>query len=176
MKIHYILIIFIVAIPFSANCISENKQDQTILDNRAIIEKLTEFWASGNLDMIDDLFTEECAYEDVPDQGFYHGREEIKSFLGEMYGWSPDLKVRYTSTLYQGDWAAAEWIWNGTQTGDIMGLMEATDKEYSVRGTTIFQFEDGKIKRLSDYYNAGRLLHQLGVKFVLPSGEVMEVP
>ena len=92
-----------------------------------------------------------------------------------MFEWSPDLKVEYTNTFYRDDWAAVEWIWSGTQTGDIRGLMKATGKEYSIRGTTIFEFEKGKIKRLSDYYNSGHFLYQLGVKLVFPSGKIIEM-
>jgi hypothetical protein len=53
-------------------------------------------------------------------------------------------------------------------------LIEATGRQYSIRGTTIFKFENNKIKRLSDYYNAGRFLYQLGVQFVFPSGDTIK--
>jgi steroid delta-isomerase-like uncharacterized protein len=176
MKIYNPLIFILLS--FSGLLLNCNSyaQDQIHNNTETIVKKFIEFANSGNLNMIDELFTENCIYEDVPDQMSYYGIDEVKSFLGELYEWSPDLKVEYTSTFYKDDWAAAEWIWSGTQTGEIKGLIEATGRQYSIRGTTIFQFKNGKIKRLSDYYNAGRFLYQLGVKFVFPSGDTIKSP
>jgi steroid delta-isomerase-like uncharacterized protein len=151
-------------------------QEHVDFEADEIMKSLIELWASKNPQIIDDLFIEECVYEDVPDQASYHGKEEVKAFLAELFTWSPDLKVEYTATFFKDDWAAVEWRWDGTQTGDIRGLMEATGRPYSLRGASVLEIEDGKIKRISDYYNAGRLLYQLGIKFVLPSGEVLESP
>lgn len=151
-------------------------QETDNVDADEIINGLIEMWTSKNTEIIDDLFIDECLYEDVPDQASYHGRAEVKAFLGELFNWTPDLKVEYTATLFKDDWAAVEWTWSGTQTGDIRGLMDATGRPYSLRGASVLELEDGKIKRISDYYNAGRLLYQLGTKFMLPSGEVLESP
>jgi steroid delta-isomerase-like uncharacterized protein len=170
----FIIVCSIAVISFSFNC-SKANQEQVNNEAEDIIDNLTEFWLSGNLDIIDDLFTEDCVYEDVPDEVSYRGRDEVRAFLGELFEWSPDLKVEYTNKFCGGDWAVVEWIWSGTQTGEIKGLIEATGKAYSIRGTSVLEFEKGKIKRLSDYYDVGRFLYQLGVKFVFPSGEVIEI-
>jgi steroid delta-isomerase-like uncharacterized protein len=91
-----------------------------------------------------------------------------------LFIYSPDTNVEVKATFFGKDWAIVEWIWSGTQTGDIEGVMEATGNKFSVRGTSVFEVQEGMIKRQSDYYNAGRFLYQLGVKFVFPSGNIME--
>jgi steroid delta-isomerase-like uncharacterized protein len=170
-----VFLISIFIISFISSC-STNSNEQKYQDSKILIEKLTKFWDSGDLEMIDELFVDECVYEDVPDQTSYQGKDEVKGFLGELFEWSSDLKISYTNKYYGDDWAIVEWIWSGTQTGDIRGLIKSTGKEYSIRGTTIIELKRGKIKRLSDYYNSGRFLYQLGVKFVFPSGEILEMP
>ena len=84
------------------------------------------------------------------------------------------MTVEPKEKFFGKDWAIVEWIWSGTQTGDIEGVIEATGKKFSIRGVSVLEFQDGLIKRHSDYYNAGRLLYQLGVKFVFPSGKIIE--
>ena len=46
--------------------------------------------------------------------------------------------------------------------------MPASGNSFSIRGVTIYQFEDGMIKKSSDYYDAGGFLYQLGVGFEFP--------
>ena len=58
------------------------------------------------------------------------------------------------------EWAAAEWLFSGTDTGGVAGT--PTGKRFEVRGATIFELEDGKARRNTDYYNASTVLEQLG--------------
>jgi steroid delta-isomerase-like uncharacterized protein len=39
----------------------------------------------------------------------------------------------------------------------------ATGKQFSVRGVSILELEDGKIRRCSDYWDMAEFLKQLGV-------------
>ena len=59
-------------------------------------------------------------------------------------------------------WAAGEWTLSGTQRGDMPGI-PATGKQFSVRGVSILELEDGKIRRCSDYWDMAEFLKQLGV-------------
>jgi hypothetical protein len=43
----------------------------------------------------------------------------------------------------------------------------------ATRGSSVVEFENGKIKRVSDYYNAASFMYQIGVKFEFPSGAVI---
>jgi steroid delta-isomerase-like uncharacterized protein len=150
------------------------KPEKISLVGEQLIKDWVEMWNAQDLEKVDLICADDCVYEDVPGLERYEGKEEIKASVGEEFVSSPDLKVVLTSSIVTNDRAALEWIWSGTQTGDIEGLIEATGKTYSVRGTSIMEFQNGKIKRISDYYDAGGLLYQLGVKFMFPSGKVLE--
>lgn len=72
-----------------------------------------------------------------------------------------------TSGFVAGTWAGGEWIMRGTHTGDLPGL-PATGKGVSVRGSSIIELQDGKIRRCSDYWDMATLLRQIGL---MPTAE-----
>ncbi|MFC2085149.1 nuclear transport factor 2 family protein [Bacteroidota bacterium] len=125
--------------------------------------------------MIDTLFTDDGVYEDVHDDRVYKGKEEIKKYLSTMFTYAPDTKIEWGKTYKSDNWAVAEWTWKDTQTGDIEGLIEATGKPFTIKGITVYEFKDGKIKRNTDYYNPGGFLYQLGIKFIFPSGKIIHL-
>jgi predicted ester cyclase len=50
---------------------------------------------------------------------------------------------------------------SGTHKGDLPGI-QATGKRFSlVRGSTILELEDGKIRRESDYWDTATLMKQV---------------
>jgi steroid delta-isomerase-like uncharacterized protein len=71
-----------------------------------------------------------------------------------------------TSRLATGRQGGAEWVMRGTHRGDMPGL-PATGKQVDLRGASIFDLADGKIRRCSDYWNVATFLKQLGL---MPAG------
>ena len=49
---------------------------------------------------------------------------------------------------------------SGTHKGDLPGL-PATGKPFSLRGASIYELHDGKIKRNSDYWDMVTFLKQI---------------
>jgi steroid delta-isomerase-like uncharacterized protein len=135
-----------------------------------LIRSATEVWATKDLTQIDILYAEDAVFEDVPDGTTYRGHEEIKTSLADDFSAVPDVKVEIVSLFVSGSRGALEWIWSGTQTEDYPGLLPATGRAFSVRGVSLFEFENGKIKRHLDYYDAAGFLHQLGVEWQFPEG------
>lgn len=133
-----------------------------------LIRDWVNVWNSKDLGQIDILYAEDGVYEDIPGGDSYHGAEAIGASWSEDVTCAPDIKVEIVSVFACGTRGVLEWVWSGTQMGDIPGLIRATGRPFSVRGVTIFEFEDGRIKRNSDYYDAARFLHQLGVQFQFP--------
>lgn len=127
-----------------------------------------DFWAQKDLDQLEVFYAADAIYEDVPAGTSYVGIDNIKQSLGEDIAYAPDVMVEVVSSFVSGDRGVMEWVWSGTQTGDIPGLLPATGKAFSVRGVSTFTFADGKIKKQSDYYDGGGFLYQLGVELKFP--------
>jgi steroid delta-isomerase-like uncharacterized protein len=140
--------------------------DDVALENQ--VRAVVNVWNSQDLDQIDGIYTPDGVYEDVAFQIEGHGREEIKALLLECFTWAPDIKVEVKSVFVSGSKGFSTWVWSGTQTGEIPGLIEATGKPFSVRGASIYEFENGMIKKDSYYYDRARFLAQLGVEFEFP--------
>jgi steroid delta-isomerase-like uncharacterized protein len=128
-------------------------------------------WSSRDLEAIDLLYTNDAVYEDVPDGISFQGRDEIKASYEEDLSWASDFNCEIISLFVSGDRGVLEWVWSGTQTGDVPGLLPATGRSFSVRGATLFTFDNGKIKRQSNYFDAAGFLIQLGVELGLPNQE-----
>jgi steroid delta-isomerase-like uncharacterized protein len=143
---------------------SHSTEEQLILD-------FVDFWQLKDVDQLDHLYTKDAIYEDVPDDTAYKGIAAIKQSLSEDITYSPDVKVEVVSILVSENRGVLEWVWSGTQVGDISGFIEATGKTFSIRGVSVFEFENDKIKKQSDYYDAATFLYQLGVKFIFPTTE-----
>jgi steroid delta-isomerase-like uncharacterized protein len=167
-----VFILIIVSILFLSSC-SYQSSDRNSSVGEQLVHGYVKMWNSRDLSMVDEIFTDGCVFEDVAALEKYSGIDELKASLKEDFAWCSDLKMELTSSLVTEDGAAIEWIWSGRQTGDIEGLIDSTGKVFSIRGNSIMEFENGKIKRNSDYYDAGGFLYQLGVKFVFPSDKVV---
>ena len=126
-------------------------------------------WNSHDVEKIASFFTDDCVYEDVAVGAVNRGKEQVKAFVSGTFTAFPDFKLERTSSFVAGDWRGAEWIMSGTQTGDIPGL-PATGKSFSIRGASITELQEGKIRRNSDYWNLASWLQQLGLMPGAPSG------
>lgn len=136
-----------------------------------LINSWVNFWNEKDTDQINHLYADNAVFEDVAEGATYEGLSAIKQCLIDDISFAPDIKVEIISILVSENQGVLEWRWSGTQTGDISGLMPATDKKFSIRGITLFEFRNNKIVKQSDYYNAATFLYQLGVKFEFPNKE-----
>ena len=49
-----------------------------------------------------------------------------------------------------------------------MSPIPATGNRFSVRGASVIELEDGRIRRNSDYYDGATFLRQIGAEIRLP--------
>lgn len=132
-----------------------------------LIRELYEVWNTKAVERVEEHFTEDAVYEDVAGGLVSRGWEEIKAMIAEVQRWSPDFHVEMTSVFVAGDRAVTEWRMTGTHQGDLEGL-PATGKGFSLRGVSLLQFEEGKVKRVTDYYDMSTFLRQLGATIQSP--------
>jgi steroid delta-isomerase-like uncharacterized protein len=146
-------------------------QDSATTAGEELMLGWVDLWGSRDLSQVDKLYAEDAVSEDVAEGVEYRGRDEIKRSLADDLSAVPDVNVEIVSLFATESRGAVEWIWSGTHTEDYPGLISATGKSFSVRGVSLFEFENGKIKRQLDYYDAAGFLNQLGVEFLFPEGQ-----
>jgi steroid delta-isomerase-like uncharacterized protein len=126
-----------------------------------ITEAWTAAWNSHDSAQVAALFTPDGVYEDLAFGLIAHGTDEITRFADGFFTAAPDLHIDLVAGFGNDDWAAAEWVFSGTDTGGVAGT--PTGKRFEVRGATIFALQDGKATRNTDFYNASTVLEQLGL-------------
>lgn len=92
----------------------------------------------------------------------HRGIAEIKAWATGIFAAFPEFKLEIKSLVIAGDWVGAEWVETGTHTG-AMGPNAPTGKNFSVRGASILQVHEGKIKRQTLYWASATFLRQVGL-------------
>jgi steroid delta-isomerase-like uncharacterized protein len=122
-------------------------------------------WNSHDTEKIVSFYTDDIVYEDVALGQIKRGKEELRALDNYYFAAFPDVNFEVKSSFISGDWSASEWVMSGTHKGDMPGL-PATGKRFSIRGTSVAELKEGKIKRISHYYNWMDFLQQIGIKLI----------
>jgi steroid delta-isomerase-like uncharacterized protein len=126
----------------------------------SIAQAWTDAWNSHDSAQVASLFTPDGMYEDLAFGLTAHGADGITKFADGFFKAAPDLHIKLVAGFGTETWAAAEWVFSGTDTGGVAGA--PTGKRFEVRGATIFALKNGRAVRDTDYYNASTVLAQLG--------------
>lgn len=131
-------------------------------DFEGFVQAYAAAWSTQNVERILSFFTEDCVYEDVALDAVNTGKQELEAFLRATFAAIPDFRIEPKAAFAAGTQVANEWVMSGTQTGPFPGI-PATNKWFSVRGASIMEVEQGRIRRNTDYWNLATLLQQVGV-------------
>lgn len=133
---------------------------KTVENNREIAKSVFEqILGQGKVELFDILYS-----QDFVNHGLFQNssvKDEIEGTNG-FRQLAPDLKVKVTQTIAEGEFVALTYLASGTNTGAAMGY-PATGKSFVLRGMSIFRIRDGKIRdewSMLDQYQA---LEQLGL-------------
>jgi steroid delta-isomerase-like uncharacterized protein len=136
--------------------------------SQGFVKEYAAAWSTQNVEVILSFFTEDCVYEDVALGAVNTGKQELEAFLRATFAAISDLRIEPKTAFFAGGQAANEWVMSGTQTGPFPGI-PATNKRFSVRGASIMEMQQGKIRRNTDYWSLAALLQQVGVLPQTPS-------
>ena len=128
----------------------------------ATVRRLFETMAvPGELPPLNDLFDEDYHDHDPANEQDTLGLDNIRREIG-MWRGAFDFAFTVEDQITEGDRVCTRWTWNGTHTGDFMGI-PATGRQVSMTGTTIFLCgTDGKITEGWWQYDRLGLMSQLG--------------
>jgi steroid delta-isomerase-like uncharacterized protein len=117
---------------------------------------------AGDFDGMVALLTEDVVH-DINQGGRETGRAEFRAFLAHMEEcYSEQLADIVVFTDPTGTRAAAEFVVHGTYKATDAGLPEAKGQTYELPAGAFFDLRDGKISRVSNFYNLPRWLRQVG--------------
>jgi steroid delta-isomerase-like uncharacterized protein len=107
-------------------------------------------------------YAEDATFQIMADPEPLEGREAIAGLFGALYGGSfTDTHVEIRSVIADGPRVVLEFVYNGTNTGEFMGL-PATGERVSVPIMGIYEIEGDSITHGRIYFDMGTMMRQLG--------------
>lgn len=133
--------------------------------SNSIISLIEQYYAAFNqqdMSTFYSLVTDDVTH-DVNQGDREIGKEAFKHFMERM---NRCYKEKITQlnilTNQNGDRAAAEFVVEGTYAATDKDLPEANGQKYTLPGGAFFEIREGKISRVTNYYNINDWLRQIG--------------
>ena len=127
-----------------------------------MLERYPLVWSAHDVDTVLDFFTDDCIYEDIPLKIKKEGKQGIIDFAKEIFSMQHDFHIEYHRHFATEEKGAAEWMIKTTWNGEFANV-DVTGKKVEFPGVTLFEFQDGKIRRNTDYWDLADVMKQLGV-------------
>ena len=131
---------------------------QTEPSGKAVLEAYVSAWNRRDFAALDKLLASDTVHEDMARPSRDVGPAQIKQSIRTTIEDHPDLRWHVTSVVDGGSLVAAEWVWTGTSSGDRT-VRPVAPRLISGRGASVVVIENGRIKRLSDYYDFDSVFH-----------------
>lgn len=119
----------------------------------AVLQAYVDAWNRHDSLAIDSLLAPAGVHEDFA-WGFRgEGAADVRAFMRDVIAVSPDYQWQITSSFSEGQRVVGEWTWTATFTGPSPSG-PVTNQRITGRGAAVAEIADGRIVRLSDYYDA----------------------
>lgn len=146
--------------------VGSNHNGENILvdQNETIAQALIVAFDTHDTDLLKSLFADEFNYVEVTTGRTYTDKESLAEYINATVAGIPDTRFDLVSIVANSEYAAAEWVWKGTNTvgWPYMGI-PPTDKYFELPGVSVMKIENGKIISNNDYWDWNLFMQLLGV-------------
>ena len=133
--------------------------------NQATQDLITRYYAAfnaGDMDTFLDLLTEDVVH-DINQGERQVGKDAFREFMNRMNrNYHEQLVDMVIMSSDDGTRAAAEFVVLGQYLVTDEGLPPATGQEYRLPAGAFFDIRDGKVARITNYYNLQDWIAQVG--------------
>lgn len=134
-----------------------------------MIKDWTAAWNSHDLDKAISFYADDCILEDSGGGVVCHGKKELIALYKSTFIDFPDLRFESKSLFNTSNSVAWEWTMTGTHTHSSNPAIKATGKRFSVRGASIVEIHNLKVRQETLYIDSLTLMQQLGLVPSTPS-------
>jgi predicted ester cyclase len=121
------------------------------------IQRMTEAFNTGQVDIVDELVAPDENIEDSPMPGTSRDRLGLKMKIQHLRTAFPDGKFKIEEMTSDGDSVTFKWRLVGTHKGRFLDR-KPTNKKVDFSGTDVVTFRDGLMVEHRSFDNEGRLL------------------
>lgn len=128
---------------------------------KQLIEKYYQAFNSGDMDTFLSLLTDDVIH-DINQGGRETGKEAFGKFMLKMnHHYKEQLVDMVVMANEEGTRGAAEFVVLGEYLNTDEGLPEANGQTYRLPAGAFFEIRDGKVARITNYYNLGNWIEQV---------------
>ncbi|MDX9874206.1 MAG: ketosteroid isomerase-related protein [Spongiibacteraceae bacterium] len=128
---------------------------------KKIVENYYAAFNAGDMDAFLALLTDDVIH-DINEGPREIGKEAFRAFMNRMNGsYQEELVDMTIMTSADGTRAAAEFTVLGTYLKADAGLPPARGQQYRLPAGAFFELRDGKVARISNYYNLQNWIAQV---------------
>ena len=129
------------------------KKPPVISSGKALVDSYVRAWNQHDSVAFDSILAPDAIHEDIAQNFRGKGSAEILKFMRQTAAAGPDFKWQVTNSIEEGHYVALEWTWSSTYSGPDPTGKQVKNKHISGRGASFAEVENGKIKRLTDYFD-----------------------
>lgn len=130
------------------------------------IVKIAKDWLKAmnehNVDKMSPLCWEDAIGVEIAETRPAENREQIAESYRELFTAFPDCTAEILNIFSGEDQVLAEVRWKGTHKNDFRGT-PATGKLVDINIAYIFKIREGKIKKITEYYDGATVARQMGL-------------
>lgn len=127
-----------------------------------LIQRYYDLFNSSDREALLEMLSDDVAHE-INEGGVEIGREEFSKFLERMDRcYQEQVEELIVFSHDNPNRAAAEFFIRGKYVATDDGLPEATGQTYHLRVGAFFEITNGKISRITNYYNLAAWLKMVG--------------
>ena len=135
----------------------------SVEDNKALARRFyNEVINGGNLDLIDELVSEDFVDHEASPGMPTTGPEAPKATFAMFFAAFPDLQMTVDEMIGEGDKVVARATMSGTHKGEFMGI-PPTNKAFKVQAIDIAEIHDGKVTQHWGVTDQAAMMAQLGL-------------
>lgn len=145
-------------------------QRKRITRRKAVEEKVRAYYEAMDNRDVDGMVGHwgEDGVEDVVPIGVIRGREELRSFLSELFAAMPDASTTITKLIAGERDCAVEWRLEGTFNGAPFMGIEPTGSRVELREVSVVELKDGQIVGITAYFDGASFARQ--IRMLPPDG------
>ena len=170
----FLLFLFVFGLLLSCQQAVDNTKAEE--EMKVLVEKLTEFYNTGNLELLEESFAPEATIH-IMVKGYeeFTGIEDLKQNVIWLRDQYPDMVLKYNKEdlIIGGDKIVIPWVLTGTFAGTSDNIPDSANKKIDVEGLGIMQIKDGKIINEWRYFDRYAWAEQMG-DIVTPVVEAAE--
>lgn len=130
--------------------------------NLELAEKWVEAMNKHDAELLGSLCADDVVSREMAEPEAFEGKTAVINAYKELFSAFPDCTTEIVNRIADEKGVLLEVLWKGTSKGPFRGT-PPTGKKVELPIAYVFEIENGKIKKVREYYDALTYINQMGL-------------